>query len=391
MKRILTLSAILLSISAVAQNLTVQHLSSNHSMVRVDSPDRYILLPVQESAPEATISILTDLSLERKINVRLASDKVDYMVPLDISAFKGKNLILDVVTRRGPSATDTRNLTCWKELRTSSAFDSTNKEYYRPEYHFTPAYGWMNDPNGMVYKDGEWHLFYQYNPYGSIWGNMTWGHAVSTDLVNWEHRKPALLPDSLGMVFSGSAVVDGDRIAAIYTSAGKRQVQSLAFSLDGGESFQKYSGNPVLESRQRDFRDPKVFWYEPEGKWILVLAAGDHVEIFSSKNLAEWTFESSFGQGTGLHYGVWECPDLFELSDGNNSIWMLVCSLDSGYPRYSATQYFLGGFDGHRFTPNDSEVRLLDYGTDHYAAVSWRSAGRQKDNACLEEQLGLCK
>ena len=381
MKRILTLLTVLLSISSLAQNLTVRHLSSNHSMVRVDSPDRYILLPVQESAPEATISILTDLSLERKISVRLASDKADYMVPLDISAFKGKNLILDVVTRRGPSAADIRDLACWEEIRTSSAFDTANKEYFRPEYHFTPAYGWMNDPNGMVYKDGEWHLFYQYNPYGSIWGNMTWGHAVSRDLVNWEHLDPAIFSDNLGAVFSGSAVVDEDNVSgfgkgaivAMYTSAGDSQTQSLAWSNDGGRTFTKYKGNPVIVSDKPDFRDPNMFYDENTEQWKVILAAGQEVQFWASDNLRDWKYESSFGEGYGSHDGVWECPDLVKTGDK----YVLLLNINPGGPfGGSATQYFVGEYDGHSFKCEDapSVTKWMDYGKDHYATVTWSNA-----------------
>ena len=179
----------------------------------------------------------------------------------------------------------------------------------------------MNDPNGMVYKDGEYHLFYQYNPYGSKWGNMNWGHAISKDLVNWEHRPVAIAPDAFGTIFSGSAVIDhhntagfgAGAIVAIYTQNSDRQVQSIAYSTDNGRTFTKYENNPVLVSEARDFRDPKVFWYEGTKRWIMVLAVGQEMQFFSSPNLKDWTFESSFGKGHGAHGNVWECPDLFEL------------------------------------------------------------------------------
>lgn len=336
---------------------TVKFVNNMEAEVDV-SGYRTVWLPISENASELRLNACGaggQASTEWLFN--LADSSADYVLPFDISRYEslhfyGRSFLSPV----------------WKQIRWSRKPVPAGNHAY---VSFAPPYGWINDPNGMVYKDGVYHLFYQFNPLGAKWGNMSWGHAVSRDLVKWEHRAPALLPDSLGMIFSGSAVVDGDRIAAVYTSAGKEQVQSLAFSSDGGESFDKYSGNPVLRSELRDFRDPKVFWYEPEGKWKLILAAGDHMEIYSSSNLTDWSFESSFGEGVGLHTGVWECPDLFELHCEDRSLWMLVCSLDTGYPRFSATQYFLGSFDGHRFIPSDEEIRLLDYGTDHYAAVSW--------------------
>ena len=179
----------------------------------------------------------------------------------------------------------------------------------RPAFHISPYVGWMNDPNGMVYKDGEYHLFYQYNPYGSMWGNMHWGHAISKDLIHWEHQPVAIAPDALGTIFSGSCVVDKDNtagfgagaIVAFYTSASDRQVQSMAYSLDNGRTFKKYDRNPILTSTQRDFRDPKVFWHKESNKWIMVLAVGQEMQLYSSPNLKDWTYESSFGEGQGAH------------------------------------------------------------------------------------------
>ena len=241
----------------------------------------------------------------------------------------------------------------------------------------------MNDPNGMVYKDGEYHLFYQYNPYGSKWGNMSWGHAISKDLVNWQHLPVAIAPDALGTIFSGSAVVDTDNTAgfgagaiiAIYTQNSDRQVQSIAYSTDNGRTFTCYENNPVLTSDVHDFRDPKVFWHKETQRWIMILAVGQEMQIFSSPNLKDWTYESSFGEGQGAHGGVWECPDLFELpvEGTNEKKWVLLCNLNPGGPfGGSATQYFVGTFNGKEFVnESPSKTKWMDWGKDHYATVTW--------------------
>ena len=276
---------------------------------------------------------------------------------------------------------------CWSEMFTVPVVDHANKEkQYRPTYHFSPEWGWMNDPNGMVYKDGEWHLFYQYNPYGSFWGNMHWGHAVSKDLVNWEHLGIALAPDDLGAIFSGSAVVDTDNtagfgrgaIVAMYTSDGSNQTQSIAYSLDNGRTFTKYAGNPVIMAEDTpDFRDPKVFWDHQTRQWKVVLAAGQEVQFYSSSNLKDWTYDSSFGLAYGNHNGVWECPDLIRLPFEGKDKWVLLLNINPGGPfGGSATQYFVGNYDGKTFKCDDlpTVTRWMDYGKDHYAAVTWSSA-----------------
>jgi len=262
------------------------------------------------------------------------------------------------------------------------------KEKYRPQFHFTPPANWMNDPNGMVYFEGEYHLFYQYHPYGTIWGPMHWGHAVSKDLVYWEHRPIALKPDENGAIFSGSAVIDWNNTAgfgeetmvAIFTHAGDNgQVQSIAYSQDKGRNWIKYEGNPVLkEERFVDFRDPKVFWHQPTEQWVMILASGQTVCIYHSPNLKDWTFASEFGQGIGSHDGVWECPDLFPLlvdGDPSKTKWVMLVSIgnDPAFPEGSRTQYFTGEFNGHTFVNDEASeaVRWLDYGRDNYAGVSW--------------------
>ncbi len=269
-----------------------------------------------------------------------------------------------------------------------------NVEKFRPLYHFTPDQHWMNDPNGMVYHEGLYHLFYQHNPNGSKWGPMHWGHAVSKDLVDWEHRKIALYPDSLGTIFSGSAIVDKNNVAgfgknaliAFYTSNyetnedGKRkrlQTQSLAYSTDNGLTWSKYENNPVLENPGiKAFRDPKVIWSEASGTWIMSITEGQKIGFYGSKDLKKWDKLSDFGDGYGAHGGVWECPDLFKMKMGTKDVWVLIVSLNPGAPNGgSGTQYFLGDFDGVKFTPYDKETRWLDWGTDNYAGVTWSNVG----------------
>jgi len=281
------------------------------------------------------------------------------------------------------------------------------QEKYRPQYHFSPESGWMNDPNGLVYYDGEYHLFYQYYPDSTVWGPMHWGHAVSNDILHWKHLPVALYPDSLGYIFSGSAVTDrentsglGDGIfpplIAIFTShngkleqdrSEKFQSQGLAWSNDKGRTFKKYQGNPVLPNPGiRDFRDPKISWHEPSGRWIMILAVHDRVHIYSSPDLKNWSFESEFGENAGAHGGVWECPDLFPLKVSGTSLskWVMLVSINPGGPNGgSATQYFTGEFDGHKFTPDDTSAKWMDMGTDNYAGVTWSGIPDSDDRRIL--------
>ncbi|MGN6616511.1 MAG: glycoside hydrolase family 32 protein [Ilyomonas sp.] len=273
-------------------------------------------------------------------------------------------------------------------------------EQYRPQIHFSPKEKWTNDPNGMVYYNGIYHLFFQHYPDSTIWGPMHWGHATSTDLIHWTQQPIALYPDSLGYIFSGSAVVDKTNtsgfgkdgkipLVAIFTHhdpKGERehrndyQNQSLAYSLDNGKTWIKYAGNPVLKNPGiTDFRDPKVMWYEPQKKWIMTLATKDHITFYSSPDLKQWQEESMFGKNIGVHGGVWECPDLFSLEYNNKQIWVLIVNLNPGGPNGgSATQYFMGDFDGSRFTPDDTATRWLDYGPDEYAGITWSNTGERK-------------
>ncbi|MFM2014855.1 MAG: hypothetical protein RIQ51_345 [Bacteroidota bacterium] len=269
----------------------------------------------------------------------------------------------------------------------------TNESLYRPSFHFTPKQGWMNDPNGMIFLNGQYHLFFQHYPDSTVWGPMHWGHATSSDLVQWKEQPIALYPDSIGMIFSGSAVLDKNNtsglgrsgiapLVAIYTQhympgekAGRTdfQNQSIAYSLDEGKTWTKYAGNPVLKTPNiKDFRDPKVIWHAPTQKWIMSLAVADHVEFYSAPNLINWTKESELGKNAFAHGGVWECPDLLHFNINGKTIWVLLVSMNPGGPNGgSATQYMVGDFDGHTFKPYSNDIKWMDYGPDNYAGVSF--------------------
>lgn len=375
-----------LTVQGAENRVVVKHLANEQNIILLDSLKKFLLLPVQENAPEGKVNIVVnnEFQLEQNINVRLAREKVDYYVPLDLSAYQGKTISIDVTGMPSSSL-------CWKEIKLSDTFDSSNRETYRPVYHHTPVYGWMNDPNGMFYKDGVYHLYFQYNPYGSMWANMTWGHSTSTDLTHWTYEGTAIVPDAWGAIFSGSCVVDKDNTAgfgkgavvAFYTSAkstpwGDIQSQSMAYSLDNGKTFIKYEHNPILTSTERDFRDPKVFWYAPGKHWVMMLAVGQEMQIYSSGNLKEWKKESSFGAMQGAHGGVWECPDLVEVAveGSKEKKWVLICNLNPGGPfGGSAAQYFVGSFDGKKFVnESPTQTKWLDWGKDNYATVTWSNA-----------------
>ncbi len=393
--RIVIASSLMLATSllsatvSAADGVEVSHLGVNNTLVRITGAGKYLLLPVQESNDDAKVSVLADGKIEKTINVRLAKSKVDYFVPFDLDPYRGHDILLNIVTTQNRSnIREAKDDACWKNLTLADTFDTTNREKYRPAYHHTPLYGWMNDPNGMFYKDGRWHLYYQWNPYGSKWQNMTWGHSSSADLVRWEHHPAAIEANGLGTVFSGSSVVDSantagfgrDAVVALYTSADVNQTQSLAHSSDGGMTFEIYPGNPVL-TLESEARDPNMFWDADNGRWVMSLAhALDHEMLFfTSPDLKEWTLQGSFGKGIGAQDGVWECPDLFRLKvDGSGEEkWVLVCNINPGGPfGGSATQYFTGDFDGKTFIADtDAEgvipTKWMDYGKDHYATVSW--------------------
>lgn len=290
-----------------------------------------------------------------------------------------------------------------KQANTTTTTATTTGAYnepHRPQIHFSPKTGWMNDPNGMVYHNGTYHLFYQHYPDSTVWGPMHWGHATSKDLVHWEHQPIALYPDTLGYIFSGSAVADVNNtsgfgkdgktpLVAIFThhdpkgakaGSGTHENQSIAYSLDDGKTWTKYGNNPVLKNPGiKDFRDPKVMWFEAGKKWIMTLATLDRITFYSSADLKSWTKESEFGKEVGAHGGVWECPDLFPLNYNGQQVWVLIVNLNPGGPNGgSATQYFTGQFDGNKFTPYQTDTRWLDYGPDEYAGITWANTGDRK-------------
>jgi fructan beta-fructosidase len=285
-----------------------------------------------------------------------------------------------------------------------SLTERTIDDPHRPLFHFTPPAHWMNDPNGLVYFDGEYHLFYQYYPEDTVWGPMHWGHAVSTDLVHWEDLPIALYPDEHGYIFSGSAVVDWSNtsglgregappLVAIFTyhdpdrrqaGTNDHETQGIAYSNDRGRTWTKFEGNPVLPNRDKrgDFRDPNVIWHEDGKRWVLVLSAHDHVQLWGSPDLKTWEYLSSFGAEWGGHDGVWECPDLFPLrvEGSDETKWVLIVNLNPGGPNGgSGTQYFVGDFDGQSFTLEGAFAETLrstpavwlDWGRDDYAGVTW--------------------
>ena len=271
---------------------------------------------------------------------------------------------------------------CVNEEDINVIIDKGYSGLFRPQIHFSSKYNWINDPNGLAYHNGEYHLFFQHNPFGSRWGYMSWGHAVSTDLIHWKQLNVALKPDALGDIFSGCVVIDKnntagfgkDAMIAIYTSAGSSQSQSIAFSTDNGRTFIKYRNNPVLSNPGRpDFRDPKVFWYEPSGQWIMSLATGKTISFYQSTDLKTWAKLSEFGSGIGAQGGVWECPDLFPLKFEDETKWILLVSLNPGAPNGgSGTQYFIGEFDGVNFIVDPLSYPLwFDYGKDNYAGITW--------------------
>lgn len=368
--------------SAFAQKMNIEH-KGDTTIIKVENPTKYLLLPIQEEKDEAQVLLDTGSKDDTWMDVRLTQNGSDYYVPFALG--KGKTATVKILGLK-------KDALALNLLKLSDTFDTTNTDYYRPSYHFTPLYGWMNDPNGMVYKDGEYHLYFQYNPYGSKWGNMHWGHAVSKDLVHWEHLDPAIARDPVGHIFSGSSVVDKkntagfgkDAIIAIYTnnSVNHDEVQCIAYSNDNGRTFTKYEGNPVLTPFDglKDFRDPKVFWYEKGKCWYMIVSADKETRFYKSKNLKKWTYVSAFGKGMGQQPCQYECPDFFQLpvnGDKKKMKWVMTMNINPGcWFGGSATEYFVGDFDGKKFTcPDANEVKWLDWGKDHYATVTFSNTG----------------
>lgn len=302
-------------------SFTLNQPSDTLTIVNINHAPKYAILPIEEEQPEAQVMLNGT-----PMDVRLAVNKVDYTVPFPLHAgAEQDSLVIKNLAR---------NAVAWKHIELADTFDTANREKFRPIYHHTPAYGWMNDANGLVYKDGEYHLYFQYNPYGSKWGNMHWGHSVSKDLVHWTHEQPAIARDTMGHIFSGSCVVDHnnsagfgkDAIIAFYTSHKglpgnhQRQQQCIAYSLDNGRTYTKYEGNPVVTPFDglENFRDPKVFWYAPQNKWVMIVSADKNMRFYESKDLKKWNYMSEWGAGFGPQPNQFECPDFFEMAvDGN--------------------------------------------------------------------------
>lgn len=368
------------------KGFTLEHQGDTLTTVYVKAPGKYLLLPIQESSGEGKVKLETGSPADMAMDIRLAVDSIEYYVPFELPQ-GGKA----TVSIRKVAA----DAVCWEHIQLTDTFDTSNTDYYRPVYHHTPLYGWMNDPNGMVYKDGEYHLYFQYNPYGSKWGNMHWGHSVSTDLIHWNHLKPAIARDTLGHIFSGSTVVDKNNTAgygdnaliALYTSASDEhgQIQCMAYSTDDGRTYTKYEKNPVLVPFDglKDFRDPKVFWYEPDKKWVMIVSADKEMRFYASQNLKDWEYMSAFGKGYGAQPNQFECPDFIQLPvDGNKNKmkWVMLVNINPGCMfGGSATEYFVGDFDGKEFTcdTKPETVKWLDYGKDHYAAVCISNTGER--------------
>ena len=368
--------------SAFAQKMNIEH-KGDTTIIKVENATKYLLLPVQEEKDEAQVLLDTGSKNDTWMDVRLAQNGADYYVPFALG--NGKTATVKILGLK-------KDALAINLMKLSDTFDTTNTDYYRPSYHFTPLYGWMNDPNGMVYKDGEYHLYFQYNPYGSKWGNMHWGHAVSKDLIHWQHLDPAIARDPVGHIFSGSSVIDKkntagygkDAIIAIYTnnSVNHDEVQCMAYSTDNGRTFTKYEGNPVLTPFDglKDFRDPKVFWYEKGKCWYMIVSADKEMRLYKSKNLKKWDYVSAFGEGMGQQPCQYECPDFFQLpvnGDKKNMKWVMIMNINPGCMfGGSATEYFVGDFDGKTFTCQDpQESKWLDYGKDHYATVTFSNTG----------------
>lgn len=326
---------------------------------------KYLNLPVSHQQDRSKMTFKVDGQPDMSVVIRLAPDQPDYWVFKDVSNLKGKTL---TISYEGNS----EGLSKIYQADEVAGHNEMYKEKNRPQFHFTTKRGWINDPNGLIYYDGEYHLFYQHNPYERDWENMHWGHAVSKDLVHWDELPDALYPDALGTMFSGSAVIDYDNTAgynkgntpamiAFYTADNpEKQVQCMAYSLDKGRTWKKYDKNPLIDSKHiwnsKDTRDPKVFWYAPGKHWVMVLNERDGHSIYTSQNMKDWKYESHVT-------GFWECPELFELAvdgDKNNTKWVM----------YGATgTYMLGSFDGKVFTP---EAGKYYYGTGSiYAAQTF--------------------
>ena len=392
LRRLLTAVLLIVALSVSAQ-VQVLRSGPQEVLLRVQSQASCLLLPINEQSPEAMVRVIADNRCVQTLHIRLATrGEVDYYVPFALEQYDVSRLLLDV---QMSDSVQINNIN-WDAVQTASSFPFANSETHRPIYHHTPQYGWMGTPAGLFYdaKAKLWHLYFQHNPYGSMWQNIHWGHSTSSDLLHWTQSPSAIAPSALGMSFSGSLIYDKSNAAglgknttvAVYTSADESQMQSLAYSKDGGNSFTLYPSNPILTSEVSDSRDPYVFRNEATKQWNMVLACGGEVRFYASSNLTEWTYLSSFGAGVGCHDGVWEAPYLVNLPvrGTKESKWALVVSVDRGaLAGGSGVQYFVGDWDGHQFTVMPEllhegtmavPVKWLDYGKDYYAAIPFANA-----------------
>ena len=368
------------STTALAQYIHVLQ-EADGVVVTIENPKKYLLIPIEEERGEVKMRLETGSPADTWMDVRLAQLSTDYYVPLRLP--EGEKAVVRF-SEVSPQASAFRN------FKLADEWNVKNTDYYRPLYHHTPSYGWMNDPNGLIYKDGEYHLYYQYNPYGSKWGNMHWGHAVSRDLVRWKELGPVIARDTLGHIYSGSTVIDfnnsagfgKDALIAFYTSASDEngQLQCLAYSTDNGRTFTQYAGNPILRPFDglKDFRDPKVFWHEPAKAWYMIVSADKEMRFYRSADLKKWDYVSAFGRGYGAQPNQFECPDFFPLTLDGKQKYVMIVNINPGCLfGGSATEYFVGDFDGREFkcdTP-PTRVKWLDYGKDHYATVTFSNTG----------------
>jgi len=374
--------AIMMPMPVCAQKMNFEY-HGDTTIVKIIHPSKYLILPVQEEKDQKRVKLDTSSPLDTWMDIRLAQNKIDYDVPFELGS--GNTATVRII---GLKKTDI----ALRKMRLSDTWNVINTDYYRPVFHHTPVYGWMNDANGLFYKDGVYNLYFQYNPYGSKWGNMHWGHAVSKDMIHWKQVQPAIARDTMGHIFSGSSVVDVNNTAgygkgavvAFYTSASQEngQIQCMAYSTDNGMTFTKYEDNPILTPFDglANFRDPKVFWYAPKKAWYMIVSADKEMRFYKSHNLKDWTYISAFGKGYGAQPNQFECPDFFPLKLKGKEKWVMIVNVNPGCLfGGSATEYFVGDFDGKTFKCDDAPevAKFLDYGKDHYAMVTFSNMGRR--------------
>ena len=374
--------AIMMPMPVCAQKMNFEY-HGDTTIVKIIHPSKYLILPVQEEKDQKRVKLDTSSPLDTWMDIRLAQNKIDYDVPFELGS--GNTATVRII---GLKKTDI----ALRKMRLSDTWNVINTDYYRPVFHHTPVYGWMNDANGLFYKDGVYNLYFQYNPYGSKWGNMHWGHAVSKDMIHWKQVQPAIARDTMGHIFSGSSVVDVNNTAgygkgavvAFYTSASQEngQIQCMAYSMDNGMTFTKYEDNPILTPFDglANFRDPKVFWYAPKKAWYMIVSADKEMRFYKSHNLKDWTYISAFGKGYGAQPNQFECPDFFPLKLKGKEKWVMIVNVNPGCLfGGSATEYFVGDFDGKTFKCDDAPevAKFLDYGKDHYAMVTFSNMGRR--------------